>query len=627
MEFIVGTVLAGVPIVLEAYDRYWDLSKGFTTFRQYSKELVKLDTILKTQKTLFRGNIIKLLTAITNDPDRARGLLSERSQETWQTLRLEIINSEQRLESLRDTFKSWKATLDQVLSSVTAICLEVETFRITNAAPVDSLPSRETLNQLRKRFRLCWRKGEVQDSIKELRDFTADFNELTARIISELKEIQSIQAKEPTIQRRASQSGNLDRYRQIQSASLRLYNTFAQRWSCTLHPRHAASISLVDFDKSGKSKVAKNSIKFDVAIACEAGSAEAPDSLVWLEVETVDTKTSKAVKTTQSKTIDDDSWENTIQRMTESAQRVASETSRSLDIDNSANSSQTSNSDSVIDLEMIEDLCRLFQIPRPICSSSCVGYITYAGTHHFYLPPPERQPPGQQTSLAEIITWISEDEFTRSLPRTTMVHLAGSLATAVLQYHSTPWLPKTWESSQVLFRGSGDLLEGTSSISSMSPYFRVGFSTNPETISRKELDRNPAGSLPEASNRSFPTPTPSSLARNAILFRLGIILLELGYSQPWPHLRNRLLSTLPPQHQTDYDAAEKLAQTPLLRNRMGPRFSTIVRKCLGCDFGLGESDLASEKLQGTFLVDVVEALQETERGLRQLELRLGSGFC
>lgn len=614
MEFIAGTVLAGVPIVLEAYDRYWDLSKGFTTFRQYSKELVKLDTILKTQKTLFRGNVIKLLTAITGDQERARGSLSERSQETWQTLQLETINSEQRLESLRETFTSWKATLDQVLSSVTAICLEVESCRLANVVPVDSRPSIETLKQLRKRFRLCWRKGEVQDSIKELRDFTADFNELTTRIIIELKEIQRTSAKEPTIRPRASRSGNLDRYRQIQSASLRLYNTFAQRWSCTQHPRHAASISLVEFNMHGKSKVVENSIKFDVAIACEVGSAKRPDSLIWLEVETSDTGTSKAVTTAQPKTSDEDAWEDTIQKLTEHAHRVCLEPSASLDIETSAKCSQTSSADSIIDLEMIEDLCRHFQIPRPICSSTRVGYITYAGLHHFYLTPPEQQPSRQQTSLAELITWISEDEFTRSLPRTTMVHLAGSLATAVLQYHSTPWLPKTWESRQVLFYGSGDILEDASSISSLSPYFRVSFSTGPETT-------------PQARNRVFPKPTPSSLARNAILFRLGIILLELGYSQPWPHLRNRLLSTLPPLSQTDYHAAEKLAQTPHLRNRMGPRFSTIVRKCLGCDFGLGESDLASGELQGTFLVDVVEALQETERGLRQLEQRLGSAFC
>ncbi|KAL2691421.1 hypothetical protein Neosp_001806 [[Neocosmospora] mangrovei] len=372
MEFIVGTVLGGVPIVLEAYDRYWDLSEGFTTFRQYSKELVKLDTILKTQKTLFRGNIIKLLTAIGNDPERARGLLSERSPETWQTLMPEWINSEQRLESLRETFTSWESTLKQVLSSVEAICAEVENFGTTNVVPVGSFCSREALKQLRQRFRLCWRKGEVQNSIKELRDFTADLNELTARIIIELKQIQSTPAKGkgPAIRPRTSQSRSLDKYQRIQSASLRLYNTFAQRWSCTKHPRHAASISLVDFSLSSKSKVSGNTIKFDVAIACELEAAKAPDSLIWLEVETVDARTPKAVEVARPKTSDEDTWETTIQMMTEHGYRASSGSSGSLSTENLAKSSQTSNVGSILDPEMIEDLCRLFQIAKPIYISA-----------------------------------------------------------------------------------------------------------------------------------------------------------------------------------------------------------------------------------------------------------------
>lgn len=72
---------------------------------------------------------------------------------------------------------------------------------------------------------------------------------------------------------------------------------------------------------------------------------------------------------------------------------------------------------------------------------------------------------------------------------------------------------------------------------------------------------------------------------------------------------------LPHEKQTDYDAAERLAQGPGLRNRMGPRFATIVRKCLSCDFGLGENDLSNEQLQGVFFVDVIVALREVGIGL------------
>jgi hypothetical protein len=56
---------------------------------------------------------------------------------------------------------------------------------------------------------------------------------------------------------------------------------------------------------------------------------------------------------------------------------------------------------------------------------------------------------------------------------------------------------------------------------------------------------------------------------------------------------------------------------------MGPKFATIVRKYLGCDFGLGKNDLANEQLQGKFLVDVVRGLQEVERGLKEPRMRLG----
>jgi hypothetical protein len=99
-------------------------------------------------------------------------------------------------------------------------------------------------------------------------------------------------------------------------------------------------------------------------------------------------------------------------------------------------------------------------------------------------------------------------------------------------------------------------------------------------------------------------------ARNDILFRLGVVLLEIGFATPWSTLRANMLDTLPNKSSDDYTIADKLAR--LLVNSMGPNYSKIVRKCLGCDFGLGETDLASEELQERFLQDVVVALKGLE---------------
>jgi hypothetical protein len=122
----VGTVLAGIPIVLEAYDRYWDLSAGFDTFRNYSKGLAKLDTITKTQKTLFRSIVVKVLLAITRDPQKAHDLLSSGRASQRQLSELKIYGIYP-LKSLKETFESWQMSLEQVLSAVTAICRELET--------------------------------------------------------------------------------------------------------------------------------------------------------------------------------------------------------------------------------------------------------------------------------------------------------------------------------------------------------------------------------------------------------------------------------------------------------------------------------------------------------------------
>lgn len=77
-------------------------------------------------------------------------------------------------------------------------------------------------------------------------------------------------------------------------------------------------------------------------------------------------------------------------------------------------------------------------------------------------------------------------------------------------------------------------------------------------------------------------------ARNELLFRLDIMLLELGSAKPWSVLRDAA------SRAWEYRAAEKLGRS--LVNGMGPRYSKITLQFRGCDFGLGVSELSSEEL-------------------------------
>jgi hypothetical protein len=79
IEFIIGTVLAAVPIALEAYDRSNRVFEVFSVFRQYSREVLTLEAKLSAQRTIFRNNAINLLRAITRDRATVQDIVSQPS--------------------------------------------------------------------------------------------------------------------------------------------------------------------------------------------------------------------------------------------------------------------------------------------------------------------------------------------------------------------------------------------------------------------------------------------------------------------------------------------------------------------------------------------------------------------
>jgi hypothetical protein len=152
-----------------------------------------------------------------------------------------------------------------------------------------ALLSRDLLKRLPKRFMLAWKKQDLQDSIRELRDFVSDFDELTARIIDDLKEDQNQTPKRQTpIVRDPSTCNSLERYSEIRTASLRLYNTFSLRWSCVKHAEHAAAITLASDCTLARQRKMPNGVLFDVAISCKHVPPTPCPPPIFLEVESVD---------------------------------------------------------------------------------------------------------------------------------------------------------------------------------------------------------------------------------------------------------------------------------------------------------------------------------------------------
>jgi hypothetical protein len=165
------------------------------------------------------------------------------------------------------------------------------------------------------------------------------------------------------------------------------------------------------------------------------------------------------------------------------------------------------------------------------------------------------------------------------------LRLAQLLALAVLPFHSTPWLDERWQSQNILFFDSKNATPNESS--SGSPYLAARFAKSPK----------PAPS--ELSDSKTPVSKSFLTAPNGILFRLGIIILELGLEAPFADLQE-------PQEQkqgfpAEYSTASRLALSSAVTNKMGSRYAKLVNRCLFCDFGLG----GSYELQNMFFQYVV----------------------
>lgn len=164
--------------------------------------------------------------------------------------------------------------------------------------------------------------------------------------------------------------------------------------------------------------------------------------------------------------------------------------------------------------------------------------------------------------------------------------LAGALAMAVLQYHSTPWLRETWMSTDILIfekhsRGRMQSLE--------SPHLHL-------------LRESEGKGKEESSAVGDP------FIKNETLFRLGMILLELEFEDTVEGIGEKW-NPLGPRKQDPHESLARNVLIPKYRagDQMGTDYGRIVRMCLDCDFGLGLHDysLDDRQVQRAFYLQIV----------------------
>ncbi len=235
-------------------------------------------------------------------------------------------------------------------------------------------------------------------------------------------------------------------------------------------------------------------------------------------------------------------------------------------------------------------------------SNACIGMLEATERCKYFVYPLPPALDGQHkrgTSLEGFLKAVSTKKTPHAFPQYDRLCLAKTLALAVLQYYTTPWLTIAWRSEDILFFNDQ----------------RANTVASGPNFSRPHLNVRVTGTNQWKDEGSK---APRSLAPNSLLFGLGVVLLEIAYLAPLKSLQQPcdLENGIENQY-TDFFTARRLVNS--IGREMGSSYGTIVKKLLHCDFGCGD-DLSNRDLQAGYYRDVVCELDKLEQGFRQLQI-------
>lgn len=523
------------------------------------------------------------------------------------------------------------------------------------------------MRYVKTRFRLGLNKPRIAKAIEELRDFNQDFGLITDHITRGLHSVLNEQTDE-TPKRKSARSINiLQRYHRFRYASKALYSTLQAQWVCQSHRCHCFDVRILDSSTAtsstryvtcelavthdGSNYGSRAPLRLEIQQSC-ADSEDHDEGKYFADGNGPDKQANMRHLASVLESSSEKLTVTSTQKHPKEGLKNSAATTKLLSVSSPPQPPDIDLTQSLAylhlaaptDLSQLSDICKSLHEAMTVHSSrSLIGTWrnpVFGSAEWFWVPSDVQTTAtsagmgGASQSLSDIVAWIAEDPVFRALPRPSLFQLAGAVAEGIMQFYSTPWLPqgaalapdlggsvRYFHPALAVAAADTDDLQG--------PYF---MSRLEQPAADAAKGKAPLRALADESSGTVVVggsvecrsgAVDFSEARNKLLFNFGILLLEIGYGLPWADLRKRAVAkaatTNPPDAAggvSDYKVAEKLAQQ--LVRHMGPAYPRIVRKCLGCDFGLGETDLDNEDLQRRFLEDVVAGLRTLREDLRRM---------
>ena len=404
----------------------------------------------------------------------------------------------------------------------------------------------------------------------------------------------------------------LQRYQTIGQASCQVYEALSK--ACTKHTEHQVHFC-VEVEQELVHGICGSCFKFNMAFTSPmSSSSPQQDDLLWFVVNSIvgDDDTDPSIEDIANES-EEDLVRSLKGQIEPSQAAVAEKQKKSVRVQSSTPVPPPMPSPTPVSLpsslnsfdSMRRDLCDYLRrcIRRPASEGVCACVLENRGNCKNILYPsstPSCMQRGQAISLGHLISSVTKQENNSSIPLFERVRLAKVLAIAVLQYHATPWLATSWRSENIYFFGLGNSSSSQTAHNLSSPHLNVRVKEPDEQLSR------------------VPAFSPHEFARNALLFSLAVVLLEIAHSARLETMYRPLdLINGEENPYTRFFAARRLAKSDY--SNLGPRYHKIVERLLECDFASGD-DLGNRQLQAAVHNEVICPLEQLEQGLRQLYL-------
>ncbi|KAI8946788.1 hypothetical protein F4801DRAFT_563256 [Xylaria longipes] len=535
---------------------------NFKGFCHYSREVRRARKRFDRQRQFFRNEIHLLLRPVLEDESAVKSMLDNPSHKTWESQQLEDALKEH----LGQNYGTCLDVIEEIGSSNQELVEFMECFNELDSERQKRESMRDAVRHLRDRTKVAWDKTKIDASIENLRSSNEDLRRIRQ---------QAIELQTPTTQLRDMQkhvSQEYSEYRMIRRASKALHAALATAWSgpdasCFGNKaRHDVKL-FVDAKVS-------NGVQMDMTVLCNSHISHlAQRTMMRLRVN------SQVIDWVDPSPCSDNGRQKRRKvHFSDDTTTLSDSGSREHDSTLSPQSSST-NLSQLKNKDLCSALTRDLLRAMDQCSSICLGFIDNCSEEtfrHSLYHVPERR--GYEPQHLVSMHQIMERPVESSLSIVDQLKLARSLVTAVLKFHSTPWLGQYFALNNLsVFQSTPDL-----SICFQTLHFGANF------VGTSSIDGLESMSPPTLVSEAIEDAKLQYGIRNLTLWSLGTILLQVGrwaaVDSPDDVLRIRKLSL----------------QAPAL----GPRYQELTKICLECDFGYG-ADLSKPRLQQAVYENVV----------------------